>query len=188
MKVTSTRIPEVRVIEPRVFRDERGFFFESWNRARYAELGIGPDFVQDNLSHSTRGVLRGLHFQNPSPQGKLVSVVEGAVWDVAVDVRRGSATFGQWVGVELTSENHRQLYVPEGFAHGFVVTSDVALFTYKCTRAYSPADERSVRWDDPDLDIRWPVADTMVSAKDAAAPLLRDVPEEFLFAMAGSGS
>jgi dTDP-4-dehydrorhamnose 3,5-epimerase len=188
MKVTPTRLPDVVVLEPRVFPDERGYFLETWNRARYADAGVDVDFVQDNLSYSTRGVLRGLHFQNPSPQGKLVSVVRGAVWDVAVDLRRGSPTFGEWVGVELTSENHRQLYVPVGFAHGFVVTSEIALFTYKCTRVYSPADERSIRWDDPELDIRWPVSEPVVSAKDAAAPPLRDVPAEFLFDAGGSGS
>lgn len=188
MKAIDTRIPDVRVFEPRVFPDERGYFLESWSHARYAELGIGATFVQDNLSYSTRRVLRGLHFQNPSAQGKLVHVVQGAVWDVAVDLRRGSPTFGEWVGVELNSENHRRMYVPVGFAHGFVVTSESALFSYKVTHVYSPAHERSLHWADPDLDIRWPVAEPVVSAKDAAAPRLRDVAAEFLFDMAGSGS
>jgi dTDP-4-dehydrorhamnose 3,5-epimerase len=181
MKVLPTRIPGVVVLEPRVFPDERGFFLETWSRERYADAGIAPTFVQDNLSFSRRHVLRGMHFQNPAPQGKLVSVLDGAVYDVAVDLRRSSPTFGEWVGVELSSENHRQMYVPEGFAHGFVVTSDTALFSYKCTRAYSPHEERSLRWDDPDVGIEWPVSTPVLSAKDAGAPRLRDIPEEFLF-------
>ena len=185
MKILQTRIPGVVVLEPRVFTDPRGFFLETWQRERYAEAGIDAEFVQDNLSFSGRGVLRGLHFQNPSPQGKLVGVLQGAVFDVAVDLRAGSPTFGEWVGMELTSENRRQMYVPEGFAHGFVVTGDSALFSYKCTRAYSPADERSLRWDDPEVGIRWPVAEPVLSPKDAAAPLLRDIPGELLF-QAGS--
>ena len=181
MKTLPTRIPGVVVLEPRVFPDARGYFMETWSRERYAEAGIDADFVQDNLSFSGRGVLRGLHFQNPSPQGKLVAVLQGAVFDVAVDLRVGSPTFGEWVGMELSAENRRQMYVPEGFAHGFVVTADSALFSYKVTRGYSPGDERSLRWDDPEVGIRWPVAEPVLSPKDAAAPGLRDIPEEQLF-------
>lgn len=187
MKVLPTRIADVILLEPRVFPDERGFFLETWSRERYAAAGVDASFVQDNLSFSKRHVLRGMHFQNPVPQGKLVSVVQGAVFDVAVDLRRGSPTFGEWVGAELSSENRRQMYVPEGFAHGFVVTSDSALFSYKCTRAYSPDSERSLRWDDPDVGIRWPVSRPTLSAKDAEAPLLRDIPADLLFHAATAG-
>lgn len=173
-------LPEVLVVDVRVFRDGRGSFRELFHEARYAEAGVTGPFVQDNLSVSTRGVLRGLHLQNPRAQGKLVTVLEGAVFDVAVDVRRGSPTFGRWAGVELTEENARQLWVPPGFAHGFLVLTDRTLFSYKCTELYSPADEFGVRWDDPDIGIRWPADAPQLSAKDAAAPLLRDVPAERL--------
>lgn len=169
------------LIRPRRFDDTRGWFFESWNEARYCQAGILPRFVQDNFSWSVRGVLRGLHFQNPNAQGKLVVVLLGEVWDVVVDLRRSSPTFGRWQGIRLRSDDPLQLYVPPGFAHGFVVLSDAALFHYKCTAAYSPKDERSVRWDDPDLAIGWPVRDPVLSPKDASAPLLRDVPPEHLF-------
>lgn len=181
MKVTETRLPGVLLLEPRVFRDERGFFLETWNRERYAEVGINQPFVQDNLSSSQRNVLRGLHFQNPSSQAKLVTTVWGAVFDVAVDLREDSPTFGEWVGVELTAENMRQLYIPEGFAHGFVVLSETALFSYKCTALYSPVHERSLRWNDPDVGIEWPIDVPILSEKDGRAPLLRDVPAEHLF-------
>jgi dTDP-4-dehydrorhamnose 3,5-epimerase len=181
MNVVETRLPGVLVLEPRIFRDERGHFAETWRLNGYGEAGITAEFVQDNVSVSHRGVLRGLHFQNPEPQGKLVTVLHGSVFDVAVDVRRGSPTFGEWEGVDLSGENLRQLWIPEGFAHGFVVTSDVAVFSYKCTGYYAPGCERSLRWDDPDIGIAWPVTDPLVSDKDAAAPLLKHLPAEVLF-------
>lgn len=181
MKVIETRVPGVLILEPRVFGDERGFFMESWNRERYATAGLDVEFVQDNLSLSRRGVLRGLHYQQPCAQGKLVSVLQGAVFDVAVDIRVGSPTFGDWVGVELSSENRRQLYLPEGLAHGFQVTSDSALFFYKCTELYSPECEGSIRWDDPELGIRWPIPRAVLSDKDRSAPLLREISPERLF-------
>ncbi|WP_019591381.1 dTDP-4-dehydrorhamnose 3,5-epimerase [Thioalkalivibrio sp. ALE20] len=156
MKVIETSIPDVRIIEPAVFGDARGFFMESWSRRTFAEAGLDLDFVQDNHSRSVQGTLRGLHYQIRQPQGKLVRVTVGAVFDVAVDLRRSSPTFGRWVGVELTAENHRQLWVPPGFGHGFYVTSDVAEFQYKCTDYYAPEHERCIRWDDPDLGIEWP--------------------------------
>ncbi len=176
MKITETDLPGAVIVEPNVFGDARGFFMESWNRARYEELGLPAQFVQDNLSYSSRGVLRGLHFQNPHPQGKLVSVLKGEVFDVAVDIRAGSPTFGRWVGVTLSAENKRQFYVPEGFAHGFVVTSDVALFSYKCTAYYHPEAEHSVLWNDPDLGIDWPVEAPVLSAKDGSASRLAEIP------------
>ena len=163
MRATALSIPEVVLIEPNVFGDARGFFMESFSVARYAAAGIAGPFVQDNVSRSRRGVLRGLHLQNPHAQGKLVSVLEGEVFDVAVDVRVGSPTFGRWVGEYLSAENHRQLYVPAGFAHGFVVTSDDALFSYKCTEYYRPETERTVRWDDPAIGVEWPVYGPLVS-------------------------
>jgi dTDP-4-dehydrorhamnose 3,5-epimerase len=181
MTIVETQLPGVLIIEPRVFRDERGHFAETWRRERYHQAGIGADFVQDNVSYSRGGVLRGLHFQNPTPQGKLVTVLQGEVWDVAVDLRESSPTFRQWVGVGLSGENLRQLWIPEGFAHGFVVTGESAVFSYKCTRVYAPTHERSLRWDDPDIGIQWPVAEPVLSLKDAEAPLLRDTPSEHLF-------
>lgn len=146
------------------------------NRKRYADAGLPADFVQDNVSFSARGVLRGLHFQNPNPQGKLVSVLQGEVFDVAVDVRVGSPTFGRWVGASLSADNRRQLYVPEDFAHGFVVTSETALFQYKCTGYYHPEAEGAVAWNDADVGIEWPIADPVLSAKDRAAPSLSAMP------------
>lgn len=167
MNVISTAIPEVLLIEPAVFGDERGFFMETWQRRKFAEAGIDYDFVQDNHSRSVQGTLRGLHYQILQPQGKLVRVTHGEVFDVAVDIRRSSPTFGQWVGEYLTAENKRMLWVPPGFAHGFYVTSDVAEFQYKCTDYYAPEHERSIRWDDPDLAITWPLQrEPVVSAKD----------------------
>ncbi len=186
MKVSRTRIEGVLLLEPRLFPDDRGYFLETWSHARYADLGIPGPFVQDNLSCSRRHVLRGLHFQKPTTQGKLVTVLHGSVFDVAVDLRHDSPTFGGWVGVNLSSETHHQLWVPEGFAHGFVVLSDEAIFSYKCTDVYAPPHERAVRWDDPDVGIAWPVAEPVLSAKDAQAPLLRDVPGELLFSMGGA--
>ena len=173
-------LPELLLFEPRVFRDARGAFRELYNEERFAAAGLDARFVQDNLSESARHVLRGLHLQHPRAQGKLVTVAEGAVWDVAVDVRRGSPTFGRWAGVELTAENARQLWIPPGFAHGFLVLSERALFAYKCTELYSPADEVSVRWDDPALGIEWPMAEPVLSPKDGAAPRLSELPAERL--------
>lgn len=177
MKVTRTRLEGVLVIQPRVFGDARGFFFETFQAARYREAcGIEASFVQDNLSRSVKGTLRGMHFQEPNAQGKLVYVVRGAVYDVVVDVRRGSPTFGTWFGHALTEENKTQLWVPPGFAHGFCVTSDVADFAYKCTALYAPHNERSVAWNDPAIGVAWPVAEPVLSPKDAAAPRLADAP------------
>ena len=171
MKITPTGIPDVVIIEPQVFGDARGFFFESYNERKLAAaLGRPMSFVQDNHSRSARGVLRGLHYQLPNPQGKLVRVVEGEIFDVAVDMRRGSPTFGKWESDVLSAENKRQLWVPEGFAHGFMVLSDVAQVLYKTTGYYSPADEQCIRWDDPSIAIDWPLhgSTPMLSAKDAA--------------------
>lgn len=176
MKAIPTRLAEVLILEPRVFGDERGFFYESFNARAFEEAtGVCRDFVQDNHSRSARGVLRGLHYQIEQPQGKLVRVVAGEVLDVAVDIRRGSPGFGQWVGVRLSAENKRQLWVPEGFAHGFVVLSEHAEFLYKTTDYYAPAHERCIRWDDPELAIDWQFDGVpQLSAKDQAAPVLRD--------------
>lgn len=180
MNVTETALPGVLLLEPRVFHDERGWFLETWRLDRYAAAGVAGPFVQDNVSRSRRGVLRGLHFQQPHPQGKLVSVLHGSVWDVAVDVRRGSPEFGRWVGYELSARNARQLWIPEGFAHGFVVLSEEAVFQYKCTDVYQPHAERTLRWDDPGLAIDWPVRDPVVSEKDVQGRLLREVPADHL--------
>src|SRR3974390_1589324 len=157
MNVTSGRLSGLLLIEPKVFGDSRGFFMETWHQNRYREVGLFDAFVQDNVSFSRRGALRGLHFQNPAPQGKLVSVLEGEVFDVAVDLRRSSATFGRWQGLRLSSENKRQFYVSPGFAHGFLVLSETAMFHYKCTDFYSPKDEMTILWNDPALGIRWPI-------------------------------
>ena len=173
MNVSPTELPEVLLVEPRAFGDARGYLVESWHAARYAANGIPDAFVQDNVSYSTRGVLRGLHLQHPDGQAKLVSVLRGAIYDVAVDVRRGSPTFGRWVGATLSAENRRQLYIPTGFAHGFLVTDDDALVTYKASAAYRPEAELAIRWDDPELGIAWPLdGRPTVSARDAAAPTL----------------
>jgi dTDP-4-dehydrorhamnose 3,5-epimerase len=180
VKVTPTAIPEVLLIEPRGFEDARGAFVETWQLARYSEAVTPLSFVQDNVSVSRRGVVRGLHFQHPHGQGKLVMVLAGAAWDVAVDVRRGSPSFGRWVAEELTEGNRRQLWIPAGFAHGFQALSDGVVFHYKCTDTYHPECERTVLWSDPALAIPWPVADAVVAAKDAAAPLLADLPPEHL--------
>ncbi len=180
MNVISTDLPGVIVIEPKVFGDARGFFLETWDSARYRSIGINQAFVQDNLSFSQRGVLRGLHFQHPNEQGKLVYVLQGVVFDVAVDIRRGSPSFGCWIGMELSFENKRQIYIPPGFAHGFCVTSTTALFAYKCTDVYSPIAEGTVAWDDPDLGIRWPVEAPQLSAKDLRGIRLKDMPAKRL--------
>lgn len=180
MKIQETSLPGVVIIVPDVFGDDRGFFMETWNEARYRELGIAGKFVQDNVSRSSRGVLRGLHFQHPRAQGKLVYVLQGEVFDAAVDIRQGSPTFGKWAAAHLSAENKRQMYVPPGFAHGFCVLSDFALFAYKCTDFYSPQHEGAIRWDDPDIDIPWPLRDVSVSTKDAAAPRLADIAHQRL--------
>jgi dTDP-4-dehydrorhamnose 3,5-epimerase len=180
VKVTPTALPDVLLVEPKVFGDARGYFFESYSARRYAEAGIAATFVQDNVSFSRRGVLRGLHYQHPFGQGKLVGVLRGEVFDVAVDVRRGSPTFGRWVGECLSSENKRQLYIPPGFAHGFLVTSDETLFAYKCTEYYRAEAERSIRWDDTRIGVRWPIDGPVLSMKDDVAVTLDAMPEEFL--------
>jgi len=181
MKIIPTTLPGVLVVEPRRFEDDRGFFFESFSESRYADAGLPTRFVQDNVSYSGPGVLRGLHYQLPRAQGKLVTVLRGEVFDVAVDLRLGSSTFGRWVGVTLSSENGRQLYIPEGFAHGFLVTADCAVFHYKCTAPYDPKGEGSIVWDDPSIGIEWPFDYVRLSAKDAAAPRLKDVAVDRLF-------
>jgi len=181
MKVIETPLAGLLFIEPKVFGDERGFFLETWSQKRYQEIGINVDFVQDNLSFSRHGVLRGLHFQNPQAQGKLVYVLQGEVFDVAVDIRKGSPTFGRWHGVILSGENKHQFWVPAGFAHGFCVTSETALFAYKCTELYAPTHEKSIRWDDPTLAIDWPVTEPQVSDKDRVAPLLADIDLVYLY-------
>ena len=180
MKVTETGLPGCMVIEPAVFGDDRGFFFETWNADRYGEHGLPTRFVQSNVSSSARGVLRGLHYQWPNPQGKLVSVLEGEVYDVAVDIRRGSPHFGRWAAVLLSAENKRQFWIPEGFAHGFAVLSERAIFSYLCTAQYDKAADAGVRWDDAKIGIDWPVSQPLLSEKDAKAPLLDDVAAERL--------
>lgn len=175
MNVIETSLPGVLLFEPKVFGDARGFFMESWNRKAFADQGLDLDFVQDNHSRSARGVLRGLHYQLNQPQGKLVRVVAGAVFDVAVDLRRASPHFGKWVGYELSADNRRMLWIPPGFGHGFLVLSDTADFLYKTTAYYAPEWDRGVRWDDPDIGIQWPLeAEPTLSAKDQVQPLLRD--------------
>lgn len=173
MEVMETGIEGVLLIKPRVWRDERGHFVETWQRERYEGAGINMPFVQDNHSSSRLGTLRGLHFQKEHPQGKLVSVSLGSVYDVAVDIRPGSPTRGKWFGVELNDENQWQLWIAPGLAHGFMVTSDLAHFHYKCTDYYHPGDEGAIRWNDPTLAVSWPLADPVLSAKDAAAPFWR---------------
>ena len=187
MRATRLSIPEVVLIEPKVFGDARGFFFESFNQKAFNEAtGTNHQFVQDNHSRSSRGVLRGLHYQIQQPQGKLVRVARGAVFDVAVDIRRSSPTFGQWVGAELTEDNQHQLWVPPGFAHGFVVLSESADFLYKTTDYYAPQHERSIAWNDPSIGISWPALaqgqQPLLSAKDSAAPLLASLGADALFA------
>ena len=177
VRIVPTDLDGPLVIEPRVFGDERGFFLESWNRCAFAEAGLDLSFVQDNHSRSQKGVLRGLHFQNPGPQGKLVRVVSGAVFDVAVDLRRGSPGFGKWVGVELSAANHRMFWVPEGFAHGFLTLEDDTDFLYKCTAPYAPEAEHTLAWDDPDVGIDWPLGgmEVQLSGKDRVGKALREV-------------
>ena len=175
MKITTMSLPEVLLVEPQRFGDARGYFLETWREERYRAAGINLSFVQDNLSRSTRGILRGLHLQYPNDQGKLVYVLVGEVFDVAVDVRVGSPNFGKWTGAPLSSEDHRQLWIPPGFAHGFCVTSETALFAYKCTAPYSAADELGLAWNDPALAILWPIAEPQLSAKDKLLPFLANI-------------
>jgi dTDP-4-dehydrorhamnose 3,5-epimerase len=180
MKLIHTALPGVLMIEPQVFGDARGYFYESFNAEKYAALGIHARFVQSNVSRSARGVLRGLHYQWPHPQGKLVGVLEGEVYDVAVDIRRGSPTFGRWAAAMLSADNKRQFWIPEGFAHGFCVVSENATFVYQCTALYDRAADAGIRWNDARLAIDWPVADPLLSDKDKVAPFLADVPVEKL--------
>ena len=180
MNIIKTKLPGVLIIEPKVFGDVREFFLETWHQSRYAANGLPANFVQDNLSFSRKGVLRGLHFQNPNSQGKLVYVLQGEVFDVAVEIRVGSPTFGQWAGVVLSGENKRQFYIPEGFAHGFCVVSETALFAYKCTKLYNPQAEYGISWKDPDININWPLDDLILSEKDKGYGRLKDVELELL--------
>ena len=178
MKITETQLAGVLIIEPKIFGDSRGFFKETFQSERYREAGIEYTFVQDNYSRSQKGVLRGLHFQITKPQGKLVSCPKGAVFDVAVDIDPKSITYGQYVGVELTEENHKQLWVPPGYAHGFCVLSETADFQYKCTDYYDPSDEGGVIWNDPDVAIAWPITHPSLSSKDALLPTLKELAHQ----------
>ena len=180
MKTIDVGLPGCLLFEPRVFGDSRGYFYESFNHDKLAAHGLQPRFVQGNVSRSAHGVLRGLHYQWPKPQGKFISVTEGEVYDVAVDIRRGSPTFGRHAAVILSAENKRQFWIPEGFAHGFVVLSEHAVFNYLCTQTYDPAADAAIRWNDAALAIDWPVAEPLLSAKDAQAPFLADVAPERL--------
>ncbi len=175
MKVVPTKLPEVKLVYPDIFKDSRGYFLESFHAGRYAEAGIEGPFLQDNISRSARGTLRGLHFQQPNAQGKLVSVIQGRIFDVAVDIRIGSANFGKWEGVELSEEDHAQLWVPEGFAHGFLALSDETIVTYKCTSLYSPESEHTLIWNDDAIGINWPEQPTSVSPKDLKGKTLADL-------------
>ncbi|MGO4260117.1 dTDP-4-dehydrorhamnose 3,5-epimerase [Lysobacter sp. TAB13] len=180
MKIIETDLPGCLIIEPQVFGDSRGYFYESFNSDKLAKAGLDLSFAQGNVSSSARGVLRGLHYQWPKPQGKLVSVIEGEVWDVAVDIRRGSPHFGRWTAAVLSGENKRHFWIPEGFAHGFAVLSEKAVFTYLCTQTYDAQADAGLRWDDPDLAIDWPISEPTLSAKDQATPLLKDIAAERL--------
>ena len=180
MNLLQTELEEVFVIEPRVFQDPRGFFIETFHRQRYEALGLNADFCQDNLSFSSKNTLRGLHYQFPHEQAKLVQVLQGEIFDVAVDIRRGSPTFGRAVGVSLSETNRHQLFIPGGFAHGFCVISETALFAYKCSDFYAPDCDRGVLWSDPALCIAWPIENPLLSAKDQGLPLLKDIPPEKL--------
>ena len=180
MKIIETILPDCVVIEPDVFGDARGFFYESYNAQKYKDAGFDLNFVQSNVSRSAHGVLRGLHYQFPNPQGKLVSVVEGEVYDVAVDIRVGSPTFGRWTAAVLSSHNKRHFWIPEGFAHGFAVLSEFATFCYQCTALYDRAGDAGIRWNDSDIGVDWPVGAPQLSEKDEKAPFLRDVPRDKL--------
>lgn len=176
MKRTDTDLPGVCTLEPVVHGDARGYFFESFHAGKFAALGLNLCFVQTNVSRSARGVLRGLHYQWPNPQGKLVSVLEGEVWDVAVDIRHGSPTFGRWTATVLNADSHRLFWIPEGYAHGFCVLSEYATFCYQCTALYDAEADAGVRWDDPALAVAWPISEPKLSAKDAIAPRLAEIP------------
>jgi dTDP-4-dehydrorhamnose 3,5-epimerase len=180
MKKIPTDIPEVFIIEPDVFRDQRGCFLETWQKQRYEQAGIKDEFVQDNVSYSTKGTLRGLHYQNPNQQGKLVQILSGKVFDVAVDIRPDSPTFKKWVGVILSADNYQQIYIPPGFAHGFCVLSETVIFSYKCTDYYNSQSEGGIIYNDPDIGIDWPGMEMKLSEKDATAPVLRDIAVEKL--------
>ena len=180
MNVRKTKLAGVVVLEPDVFSDERGYFLETWNSKRYLDVSIEDCFVQDNISFSKKGVLRGLHYQYPQSQAKLVQVLSGEVVDVAVDIRKDSPTFGQWISEVLSEANHRQMYIPSGFAHGYCVINETALFSYKCTDFYNPASEGGIIWNDPDIKIVWPTEEPMLSDKDSSFPKLSDIPPEKL--------
>jgi dTDP-4-dehydrorhamnose 3,5-epimerase len=180
MDVVSLEIEEVKLVKPRVFKDDRGFFTQTYHFEQYREAGMDVRFVQDNWSRTTKGVLRGLHYQLKHGQDKLVSVIRGEVFDVAVDIRKKSPTFGKWVGAILSEENKHQLFVPKGFAHGFCVLSDEVDFVYKCSDFYTPGDEYGIHWNDPDIGIDWPMSEVLISDKDQDAPLVKDVPAENL--------
>ncbi len=180
MKVIETDLPECLILEPKIFGDDRGYFYETWNKQLFLELGLNLEFKQANVSSSTQGVLRGLHYQWPKPQGKLVHVLEGEVYDVAVDIRSDSPNFGRWTSVILSAENKRQFWIPPGFAHGFVALSERVIFNYLCTETYAPECDANLRWDDSTLAIDWPVSNPNLSAKDAKAPFLCDIPSEKL--------
>jgi dTDP-4-dehydrorhamnose 3,5-epimerase len=180
MKIIKTELPGILIIEPKFIGDERGFFMETWHREYYTGFNLPRDFVQDNVSFSHKGVLRGLHFQNPNQQAKLIFVLQGEVFDVAVDVRVGSPTFGKWFGITLSAKDRRQLYIPPGFAHGFCVIADEALFVYKCTEKYDASSELGILWSDPDIDIQWPCSTPELSEKDKTNPRLRDLDKRRL--------
>jgi dTDP-4-dehydrorhamnose 3,5-epimerase len=180
MKIIQTSLPEVLILEPQVFEDQRGFFMETYHQNRYLEAGIRENFVQDNLSHSVRNTLRGLHYQMPHAQAKLIQVIQGEIFDVALDIRRSSPTFGKWTGAYLSDARPNQLFIPEGFAHGFCVVSETAKVIYKCTDLYAPGAERGILWSDPALGILWPVESPLLSEKDSQYSCLRDVPPEHL--------
>jgi len=180
MNIKETKLSGVLILEPKVFTDGRGYFLETWNSTRYEQAGIPGSFVQDNISFSKKGILRGLHFQQPQSQGKLIQVLSGEVVDVVVDIRVGSPTYGQWLSEVFSESNHRQMYVPPGFAHGYCATSETALFSYKCTDFYNPATEQGIIWNDPDIGIKWPIAQPALSTKDAVYPRLKDLRPENL--------
>ncbi|MBN2033313.1 MAG: dTDP-4-dehydrorhamnose 3,5-epimerase [Deltaproteobacteria bacterium] len=185
MKVLPTSLKDVLIIIPQIFQDERGFFMETYQQKRYRESGIDCTFVQDNLSYSVQNTLRGLHYQHPCSQAKLIEVIKGEIFDVAVDIRRGSQTFGEWAGVRLSDENKRQLFVPEGFAHGFCVLSKKAVVYYKCSDFYSPENEGGILWADPQIGISWPVQNPLISQKDSMYEILNNIPPERLPVMEG---
>ena len=180
MEIIETKLPGVLIIEPRAFEDKRGFFMETYHKKRYGQSNISCIFVQDNLSHSVRGILRGLHYQLQHPQAKLVQVINGAIFDVAVDIRQGSPTLGKWSGAHISDKNRRQIFVPEGFAHGFCVLSETADVIYKCSDFYAPDDEEGILWSDPSICIDWPISDPLLSDKDSKYPYLKDVSPERL--------